>query len=135
VWKQDASTFEDAGTNYDLTMLTSWINLKNLAGFQRVRRWAVIGDVVDTATFKIEVWYDDDDSGAASQTDTVNVTASTVLSLRGRLDRQKCRSVRIKITATPYVVSNDSGRIKFNGLQLEVAGKGGLDRLQNSKTI
>ena len=59
LWVEDAATFTDAGSPYEMKVQTSWLHAKALGDFQRVRRFALFGQSVSPHTLRSRVFYDE----------------------------------------------------------------------------
>lgn len=111
---QYESTYD--GTNPPL-IETGWIRPGNLSGFSRLYRIFILGEVVNTTSFSITVYYEDE----SSETMTLSAQTAGELSAVVYPAQQKTRAFRIKIEQTnlqtPY-----QGAI-ITGLGLEVGIK------------
>jgi hypothetical protein len=116
------------GANIAQVWETSWIRLDRLQGFWRAQWMAILGNWKSTHTCTVEVAYDDVDTYV--ETFTITPTAGTVAGTasyqnRHRLGRQKCVSIKFRITEVP----GTGAGLELNALALRVATKGGINRL------
>jgi hypothetical protein len=140
-WQEDATSEE--GVFY--AARTGWIHLAGLQGFQRVRRFGLLGRIAfdppvvppfETppllGTLAIRCIYDYDETQVEDYTiDLASVyTPLDPLRLRFHMKRQKCQSVAFQFTYSPPVGSQQGprhyGRPELVGLALEVGTKGRL---------
>ncbi len=123
-------TYLDIGSNViPVTIVTPWINLGQLSGFERVKRLILNGSYGANSTITIAVAVDYDNTVAYTATLTASSTArvAAVLQLRHHIARQKCQAIRFTITDTP-VTSAYSG-CNFSGITLELGMKKGSAKL------
>lgn len=126
-FRQDSGYLDDAG-GYSLRVRTPWIKVSALQGFQRVRRFAVLGEYQGTHTLRVRVYYDFDDSTVAEtftiDSSTVTSTVGAPFQIRRRLNRQKCNSIMLEIDDQDP--AGDS--LRLTGVSFEVATKTGVNR-------
>lgn len=123
------SYFDPGGIWIPTKLTTAWIQFAGLQGFQRVRRFHVLGDLVSAETLTVGVAYDFNPT--IVQTTTIAVS-SGMFQFRVDLQRQKCKA--IQITLQDSANGGVSEGASWSGLTFEVGVKGGLDRLPASKT-
>ena len=153
LWVESADTHLDGDTTFTYRIRTPWLG-KQLGGFQRVRRVAVLGELYDetprpTITVNIYIderpeivesfsWNPDNDLntalwGGANWGDALwgDTSAGTIDQLhdnawrfRRRLSRQKCSCISIELVYT----GNQLGPIP-TAILLELGSKSGLDRM------
>jgi hypothetical protein len=132
---------ETAGQYYDVdasnaktyiapSILTSFISLQGLQGFQRVRKLLLVGNgtngTADTVT--VTLWRDYDGT-APFQTVTFTPTVAASGNWQQRIDLsiQKMESLQVKIATAQ--TSTNQPYFDITAMTLEVAGKGGIFRL------
>ena len=103
VFEENTSSYQDNGADYEQEIYTGWLNFAGLQGFQKVRRISILGES-QTAAFDVVVTlaYDFVDTTVSTFT-AANATvkpAGTAYQWEFKPGRQKCESLRIKITST-----------------------------------
>lgn len=154
VYKEQTDYFKDEGKTYRLKIGTAWIKMAGVQGFQRVRRFAVLGESVSSHVLRVNVGYDyqeyfntpyifrpdnvldsnvyGEDAFYGDSSPYGGVT-DTVYQFRSRLAVQKCEAIRFLFED---VVSSDSGgSYTLSDLSLEVGIKRGLFKMGLSKTV
>lgn len=121
---------------------TPWLHLSKLEGFQRLRRlyFTATGGSPDS-TILLSVFFDDDYNGSAPgaysvaiQLGSISFSPTTVIDLRHRLARQKCKSVAFSFSET----NDDPEGSRTTGMQallLEVGVKRGSNKLPATQTV
>lgn len=118
VFKENNSTFKDAGSSVPIKLTTSWIALDGVLGFQRAYWLSLLAEYKSPHTLLVRVGYDfapgwlhtivfNPDTALPSNTygDGATYGSSTpyggndggVYLLESRLTRQKCQSIRFQI--------------------------------------
>lgn len=128
--------YTDVTTTYSMKLRTAWIKLSSLQGYQRARRFAVLGDFKDDHRITVKIYYDYD-SDTPVQTIKYN-TPSThklgePLQFRGHLQRQKCQSIMFEIEESLPEGTEQS--MALNAISLELAVKAGAVKLPARKTL
>lgn len=128
VRKEASGTYTEGGSNIAQRWETSWIRLAGIQGFFRALRFALLGNHRSTHTYTVEIAYDDVDTYV--ETVTVTPTAGQIAGTqayqnRHRLGRQKCNSVKFRITEVP----GTGAGLELNALALEIRIKDGINRL------
>lgn len=117
IYIQDTTTGASNGVQTPVDIETGWIDLSGVMGYARASRYGIMGKVTGNVDLRIRVAYDGEDT----YTDDRSVMAigsgssptdPAPLEIRGRFSRQKCRSVKFKITSgdgytSKNLVSND----------------------------
>lgn len=142
VVRKQAATFADAGTGYSLLVETGWLPMREIIGYGRVRRVAVLGEYRTAHRLDVDVFY----NGLVTSKQTITHTPSikwdgTALNagdpeaLRFRTKIQKCQSVKVRIAdkATDGGVPTDEG-LKLTALAFEIGAKPGLYRQGTART-
>lgn len=120
---QEANTFMDAGTPIVRTVVTAWLDLSNLNGFQRVRRMQLLGTWVSSHSITISAAYDY--VSTIRQSDTIQVSSDGLYEFLIHLAKQKCESIQITIADA----SGSGEGARWSGLTFEVGAKRGLHKL------
>jgi hypothetical protein len=138
-WQEDASSQE--GVIYQAR--TGWIHLAGLQGFQRVRRFGLLGRIAfdptptppfeippEFGTLSIRAIFDYDEAQFEDYSlDLASVyTRLDPMTLRFHMSRQKCQAVAFRFTYSPPSGQGTLfyGRPELVGLALEVGTKGRL---------
>lgn len=136
-------------------VVTSWISLGGIQGFQRIYEAAILGELRNRHTMRVRVGYDFDpawkeeyliDSNAASVTTQLTDSSyyGDTTSLGGQPDKtlqykirpyiQKCQSIRFQIELlNPGYLSgvySNTELARISGIALTVGVKGGTKRLE-----
>jgi len=130
VFEEGGST--DAGTAVALTVVTPWMKLAGVQGFQRIYKALLLGTYRSASTLSIQVGYDYADAYETAQTfDTSAFSTSVPIELRYDLPKQKCAAVRFKISE-----SGGSGDgFSLTDLSLEFGINPGLARMPASRRL
>jgi hypothetical protein len=153
VYKQSTG-FKDDQSEIKLRIGTAWFKFAGIQGYQRVRRFMILGNYFSSHIARVSIGYDYEpyftDRMLFRAGDVINTTtwgsddfwgdsefwgdgADAVYQFRGHMPRQKCESVRFLIedlaTGTP------GEGYSINDMALEVGIKRGLNKLRSSKTI
>lgn len=117
---------------------TAWIRMGHIAGFQRIRRFQIVGEIIDSCSLRIRVAYDYSDSYSEEQYWHVDPDEAGPLCAEVRLARQKCKAIKIRIGIvnedgdgdTPDPGENQPITLacKLTGLTLQVGVKPGLNK-------
>ncbi len=154
MYQESTSVFKDDVLEYKLRIGTAWLKFAGLQGFQRVRRFAVLGKYESPHILRIRLGYDYE----SSYSDTIYFNAGQIVDSEiygddalygegtpfggteenvyqfvGHLARQKCQSVRFLFeditTGTPGEAYN------LSDLSLEVGLKKGLNKVRVQKKV
>lgn len=121
----EGAVYTDSGANYATVIETGWIAFGQFVGFQRLRK--IILPVSGRKGCVVEVWYDNDNSGAAAETFTIADAATDYFEIEMKPQVQKCESIKIRITHT----SATSGQV-LHGIVFEAGVKRGSHRLPDA---
>lgn len=123
---------------------TYWLKLAALANFQRVR-WLYLTMTCPTAapasTFNVSVYFDDTYFGSPGEYNfNVNLGAitfpSTVIDLRHKLLRMKCKSVAFQFTETPSDATNPNTQLSgMQAMGLQIGLKRGTNKLPAGQSV
>jgi hypothetical protein len=130
LYKESASLFTDNSSDVAMKVVTPWIALDGIQGYQRVRRAHLIGEYKSACTIRVRVAYADEattyDSEPASWDETFTFTpsAGTVLQFRMHLSRQKCQAIKFEILDTSLAGTKESFTLSELRLEVGVLGSG-----------
>jgi hypothetical protein len=151
---EDPALFTDVGVTYRLRLVTAWIKLVGLQGFQRIRRALVLGEHRSAHKLRCEAGFDYEANllpvATFDSSETMNLTTwgsgatwgsdalwggegSRVYQFRSRLPRQKCQAIRFSFEDLPS--ENPGESYEITELALEVGLKKGAYKLPASRTI
>lgn len=127
--RENTTLYTDLSVRVALEMVTAWIKLAGLQGFQRVRRAMFLG-IWDSEDVQISVGYDYDDSTypTARTWTAAEVTSLTPLQLAIHIDQQKSQSIRFKFSDAPIIPQTPptaGAGWRLSALTLEVGVKRG----------
>lgn len=132
VYKESTSAFSDAGTAYNLKLVTGWLQTAGVQGFQRIREVEILGDWKSAHTLSVQVGYDF--SSSYLQTESISATSSVALyQWRVLLQQQKCEAFRLLIQDNYSVTPGEC--YSLTGLNAVIGVKRGLNRLPQSATF
>ena len=151
VWEETANIFRDGNVRYPIKLVTAWIKLAGLQGFQRVRRALAIGNANGEHILEVGVGYNYEPAypeifqfdsrvlegsfwGSSTYWGADSVWGGVEDSLyqwEMHLARQKSQSVRFRFQDLP-VTAEDEG-FEIAGLALLAGFKKGAAKLRNEK--
>lgn len=152
-YKENASSFTDAGAFIQLRFVTSWLSLAQLQGFQRIYRLLILGDYEGAHSLRVRLGYDfrpeypfDQTINATSVTgpgtwgsDPAWGTGSTwggawpLEWFRVSPSRQKCSAIRICVEDTQTSAYNEGFAI--SGITLLAGVKNGPNKMAAARSI
>lgn len=108
-------TFRDDDENFDVSIITGWQSFADIIGFQRIYRAHIVGDYVSPLTLSLHCAYDGDDTWIDSG--SIGISAQKA-GWQFFMKRQKCESMRFKITAavTEFIETGEGMRLTAMGL-------------------
>lgn len=153
---ESSSLYTDDMVSYKMKLVTGWLAVDGVAGFQRVSRMYLNGDYNSPHAIRVKVAYDFKD--AYEQSLEFDAKSALTLSAYGDsspygseevfgsfgsawrfmlyLKKQKCASIKISIEE---LIVRESGNTEqgFNisDITLLVGVKGGISRMRNSQTL
>lgn len=130
VYVEDTTVFSDNSVGFNSAVETPWIKLSGLAGYQRIRRFALLGEYRAAFTVDVKVYYDYDPTVAQTFSAVAPIgtpSAGDPFYFRGRPTKQKCKAIKFSLT----INSTTTEGLRLTGLSLEVGVKSGLDRLSS----
>lgn len=153
LWIETEGKYQDGDSNYTYRIRTPWLG-KQLGGFQRIRRFGVIGELYEDSPrppITVNIYYDERPEIAETFTwspdsnlntslwggqtwgaglwgdsgaGTIDQLHDTAWRFRRRLKRQKCSAISIELVYT----GSKLGAIP-TAVLLELGGKQGIDRM------
>lgn len=154
VFTESDTSYTDAGSSYGMSLETGWLSFDGIGGFQRVYRMHVRGDYRSEHLLQVKVGYDfspgyeslvvidpddllaisryGDDSpyGSGSLYGGVNSAYRFEIAMK----RQKCESIRFKITEFPGTTGTNEG-LSISDLVLLVGIKPGGTKLRQAQAV
>lgn len=153
LYKENRTTFSDAGVPIKMRMEIGWISFATLQGFSRVYKMLVLGDWLSRHDLLIKVGYDFNE--AWTQTATITPDTAEIDSVaygddspyglpntkeygglgnpyqaRINFKQQKCQSIKLEIED---VQANAGEGFSLSQITFEVGGKSGLFKLSKGK--
>ncbi len=131
--------------SYSVYVETPWLKLKGIQDYQRIYALEILGEYKTPHQFTVNVSYDYDmlsgnSSNYVFDATTIVGNASTaqggqVYQFQVNLDRQKCESIKIKMTEIPDTgtASSSQASLYLNNLSAVVGLKKGLYKLPANK--
>jgi hypothetical protein len=153
LYKENRSTFSDAGVPIKMRLEIGWISFNTLQGFGRVYKMLVLGDWLSRHNLLIKVGYDfneawtqsaiitpdaadidavayGDDSPYGQPTGKKYGGSGNPYQARVDFKKQKCQSIKLEIED---VQANAGEGFSLSQITFEVGGKSGLFKLGKSK--
>lgn len=127
--KYQGTNYTDNGVAVNTTIESAWIELKDLAGFQRINRMTILGAYISPHTLAMSVYNDYKLTGP----DTYNVPVSTdgIYIARVHIKNQKCTSFRFKLVETNTATLGAG--FTLTGFTFDVGIKKGLYKTPSTK--
>lgn len=126
---ETAATWRDNAVNFNISFITGWNTLSDISGFQRIYRAQIVGEYKSPVTLTLEAGYDFEQTW-----DDTGSIAFSAAAYRGQfhMKRQKCQSIRFRITVavSEFVFSGEG--MKLTALTLLFGIKRGLSKLRSS---
>jgi hypothetical protein len=123
VSKETVGSYGDNGTGYAMRLVTPWLQLAGLAGFQRVKRLELLGENVGSHTLKISTYLNLSASVAFAAKTLAGATAWPQPEMR--FDVQRCSSAQLAIEES---AANTGAGFRLTAASLLVAIKQGVLR-------
>lgn len=132
----DANAYLDGGHWITLAIVTSWMKLAGLQGYQRIRKLGLLMKTQTAFTLNVSMAFDYASSPAQTETKSDSQLATNPTQPMFRIGSQngatpRCESMQVTLTdAAPTIGAVGNGRgAYFVGLALEIARKPGLKRV------
>lgn len=122
IFEETPGVYTDAGSAISLSLVTSWLQLANIQGYQRVKKMLILGDFKSAHTLNISVAVDFDSSVIQSDA----ITASTPYQYRINFQRQKCQALQLTISETD---TSPAEALALSTFSFEAGIKKGLNKL------
>jgi len=155
IFQQSATSYKDDNDPVEMSLTTSWVKTNGIQGFQRIRRALVLGDFKSTHTLQLEIGHDYQDYfnelhkfnymtdleiieygdstpyGLEGYFGTSSGVADGVYQFRAHCKKQKCQSIRFRISDTEEA---DPGQAySISSLMLEVGIRSNSMKLPQQK--
>jgi len=130
--KQYVDYTTGSAVNYDMVLQTGYISVAGLQNMQRVYRFMVLGDYITPHDLTVDVFTDYDDATPVSHTSSISAETNPY-HYRGHMKNQKCRAVKLKITAGG--TSATGAAVVLDGLALEIGLRPGAFKLPAAQTV
>lgn len=141
IYVEDKSIWIDNGstvTSYSPTIMTKWLQVKDLQNYSRIYRLAILGDLKSAHILNYKLYYDYD----VTNYDEYNFD-STIISGTGyddtvyqpiiHLKRQKCDAMMVVITVIPGTGTQEC--LELVDMSFTVGLKEGLQKVKASKKL
>lgn len=154
LFKQNENKFTDNGSGINTRIETGWISFSGVQGFQRVYKLLFLGEFKSPHKVKVEVAYDFNDAYTQSVVlDTADFTSNVryggnspygsgspyggdgnVYQFRVDLKRQKCQSIRIRLTEIQPDNDTVGEGMSISNMMFQVGAKQGTAKLADTRT-
>lgn len=141
IYVEDKSIWIDNGstvTSYSPTIMTKWLQVKDLQNYSRIYRLAILGDLKSAHTLNYKLYYDYDvtnydEYNFSSALITGSQYDDTVYQPVIHLKRQKCDAMMVVITVIPGTGTQEC--LELVDMSFTVGLKEGLQKVKASKKI
>jgi 3D (Asp-Asp-Asp) domain-containing protein len=154
VYNETDSVFRDDNLEYRLRIGTAWLKFAGIQGYQRIRRFALLGNYGSPHLLRCKVGYDYQstysdaiifnagevldfnnygDDALYGESAVYGSVSDNVYQFRGHLATQKCESIRFLFEDLTTGTPGES--YSLSDLSLEVGIKRGLNKMRSQKTI
>lgn len=154
--RRETQGYLDAGGKIKMAIETSWLAFANLQGYQRIYRYAFLGDFVSSHITRVKLAYDYEeaftetvyfnvdtgldlsyygDDPTYGDSDVYGGSGSGVYQFSSKPRRQKCESMKFRIEDIDNQVLEGGGSFNLVGLTLEIGQKGTINKMRGSKRI
>jgi hypothetical protein len=155
IFEQSATSYKDDNDPIEMSITTSWVKTNGIQGFQRIRRAFVLGDFKSTHTLQLEIGHDYqtyfNEKHLFNQTNDLEIleygdstpygtegffgtssgVADGVYQFRAHCKKQKCQSVRFRISDVEE--ANPGEAYSISSLMLEVGVRSNTMKLPAQK--
>lgn len=152
--KQIANHYMDNGRRISMVLETNWMQFAKLQGFQRIYRWALLGDFVSHSVCRVKLAYNFESvynetvyfntvnglgaevygDGEYGEAVVYGGGNSQVFEFRSKPSRQKCESFKMRIEEVDIISPEGGGSFALTAINLEVGIKGTLNKMSTSKS-
>jgi hypothetical protein len=139
IFKESPGSYLDDATAYSLLAQTSWLHIGSVQGFQRVRRFIMLGDYANGNStahlLSVSAAYDFSTTfqTAISSPSFGAASSSGVFQYRERLPQQKCDTVSLLIQET--TTGSALEYIDITNMSFEAGIKKGVNKLGASQSV
>lgn len=139
VFQENLSSYTDNGTGYSMLAQTSWLGLAGVQGFQRVKRFILVGDytngsAVATHGIQVQAAYDFETTFSTAQTYTFGaISTNGYFQYRDRLPRQKCDVISLLIQEVN--VTDSAAYINLTNMSFDAGVKKGVNKMAQGKSV
>lgn len=136
--QETVGSYLDNGSLITSTVKTAWLQLGQVQGFQRIRNWALLGDLLAPCVCNVNVSYDY--NPAYTETVAFNTTTGgstgSVFQFRHKPRQQKSEAMQLTIQDSDSLSGGaGSGCYSLVSIALEIAAKTGINKLSTLKTV
>lgn len=114
---------------------TGWLSFADVEAYQRIWKMILMGNYISNHNLSVQIYYDFNES--YFDTVTINDVFSTpppgIYQYRVFMPRQKCTSMRFKITEVQYQTTIGEG-LSLSSMTLEVGKKRGLNKIGDTNS-
>lgn len=123
VEQETPGTYSDNGSVISMGLISGWLSLAKITGFQRIRIVQLLGKVVSPCTLAVSFAYNFDPTIVQTAT-IVNTAAEDPWDWQIYPNKQKCSALQLTMTVTPTVVG---AALSLSVIGLEAGIKKGLN--------
>lgn len=127
LYTEDRTRYTDGTAFVQLRLVTAWLQLAGLQGYQRVNHVSILADGSPSHTLELKTYTDFDDTRLDQRVTLLPLADVPVMQRRVHLKNQKCEAIKLEIT-DKTVTGTDAGLV-LSGLAFEIGVKRGLDKL------
>lgn len=154
--RKESTAYLDNGGRFSMAIETSWLAFAGVQGYQRLWRYAFLGDFITDHYTKIKLAYDYEDSfvetvyfnvdegldleyygddATYGDSTVYGGDGSTVYQFESTPRRQKCEAIKFRLEDIDTKTAAGGGSFTLVGLTVEVGLKKGITALRGGKTI
>ncbi len=146
--------YNDNGQTIRRRIETAWLRFAALQGFQRLYRWALLGDFLSHHVCRTKIAYDYEDiytetvyfntetglgtevygDGDYGEAVVYGGSNSRVFQFRSKPGRQKCQSFKLLIEDLDTLTDNGGGCFNLVAMSFDIGQKQGLNRMGSLKS-
>lgn len=132
VHEEDPSVFTDNGTAIVLKLVTGFLSMAQVQGFERIKKLLILGDNNTVNNLNVSFAYDFKVTQYPITTISLDVSSTEPFQVRSFLPFQKCETVQITISDSPQ--GTVTGSFDISNLALEVGVKKGPNKITADKS-
>jgi len=141
LFREDSTIFKDIGSaveSYSSMFETQWMQLKDVQDYQRVYRLGFLGSLKSAHALNVKIWYDYDETNYDEYNfDSSSISGSayndSVYQPLIHLKRQKCESMKIRMTAIPSGGTEEC--LNITDMSFEAGMKQGFMKVNAGKRL